>query len=483
MDILNTLYRYNIITFVKKWRLMNITLGALDILAIALSFQLSYLINYSEPGGFFFTNRHFLFMFLAVTPIWLSALYLLNATEIPRTKHYRALFFEYLLSAAAIMVFLIVFYFVFKLYRVSRIFIILLPFFGFVLLLSVRILEYKVFKLYRAKGFNFLNLVLIADATSITFIESLLNHKEWGYRIVAIFTESDLLKEKYQETIIILPNEYIKVLNDFMEVDMIDEVLYTKDKVVPSEVRNIVRSCEELGVIFRLKNINGKGIISNSVKSEIADYQFLTFINVPHNTVALAVKKIEDIFGSLLGILLLLPIFITIALAIKLTSRGPVIYKQSRVGLRGRQFEMYKFRTMVANADKIRKELEGKNEADGPAFKIREDPRVTKVGKILRKTGLDELPQLFNILKGEMSLIGPRPPLPEETSQYKRWQLRRLSVKPGLTCFWQVKPDRNAIKFEKWMELDLIYIDNWSLRLDLLILIRTLKTIIRRTGT
>ena len=482
MDILNTLYRYKIITFVKKWKLMNITLGALDILAIALSFQLSYLINYSEPGGFFFTNKHLLFMFLTVTPIWLSALYLLNATEIPRTKHYRALFFEYLLSAAAIMVFLIVFYFVFKLYRVSRIFIILLPFFGFVLLLSVRILEYKVFKLYRAKGFNFLNLVLIADATSITFIESLLNHKEWGYRIVAIFTESDLLKEKYQETIIILPNEYIKVLNDLMEVDMIDEVLYTKDKVVPSEVRNIVRSCEELGVIFRLKNINGKGIISNSVKSVIADNLFLTFINVPHNTVALAVKKIEDIFGSLLGILLLLPIFITIALAIKLTSRGPAIYKQSRVGLRGRQFEMYKFRTMVANADKSRKELEGKNEADGPAFKIREDPRVTKVGKILRKTGLDELPQLFNILKGEMSLIGPRPPLPEETSQYKRWQLRRLSVKPGLTCFWQVKPDRNSIKFEKWMELDLIYIDNWSLRLDFLILIRTLKTIIRRTG-
>ena len=482
MDIFNTLYRFKVITFVKKWKLMNIILGALDILAIALSFQFSYLINYSEPGGLFFTSRDFLLLFLGVTPFWLAALYLLNATEIPRTKHYRALFFEYLLSAAAIMIFLIVFYFVFKLYRVSRTFIILLPFFGFILLFSVRMLEYKVFKLYRAKGFNFLNLVLIADETSIVFIESLLNHKEWGYRIVAIFTESDFLKEKYQETIIVLPNEYIKVLNDLMEVDMIDEVLYIKDKVVPTEVRNIVRSCEELGVIFRIKNINGKGIISNSVKSVIADYQFLTFINVPHNTIALTVKKIEDIFGSLLGILLLLPIFITIALAVKLTSRGPVIYKQSRVGLRGRQFEMYKFRTMVANADKIRKELEGKNEADGPAFKIKDDPRVTKVGKILRKTGLDELPQLFNILKGEMSLIGPRPPLPEETSRYKRWQLRRLSVKPGLTCFWQVKPDRNAIKFEKWMELDLIYIDNWSLRLDFLILIRTLKTIIRRTG-
>jgi len=137
---------------------------------------------------------------------------------------------------------------------------------------------------------------------------------------------------------------------------------------------------------------------------------------------------------------------------------------------------------MVANADEMRKELEELNEADGPAFKIADDPRVTKVGKFLRKTGLDELPQLFNILRGEMSLIGPRPPLPEETTQYERWQLRRLSVKPGLSCFWQVKPDRNSIKFEKWMELDLAYIDNWSLRLDFVILFKTIKTIFHKTG-
>jgi lipopolysaccharide/colanic/teichoic acid biosynthesis glycosyltransferase len=137
---------------------------------------------------------------------------------------------------------------------------------------------------------------------------------------------------------------------------------------------------------------------------------------------------------------------------------------------------------MVANADDLRKDLEEQNEADGPAFKIRDDPRITKIGGILRRTGLDELPQLFNILKGEMSLIGPRPPLPDEIVQYQRWQLRRLSVKPGLSCFWQIKPDRNNIKFEKWMEMDLAYIDNWSLRLDFVILVKTLKTIFQRTG-
>jgi lipopolysaccharide/colanic/teichoic acid biosynthesis glycosyltransferase len=137
---------------------------------------------------------------------------------------------------------------------------------------------------------------------------------------------------------------------------------------------------------------------------------------------------------------------------------------------------------MVVNADEIRKNLDSANEADGPVFKIRNDPRVTPIGSFLRKTGLDELPQLMNILKGEMSLVGPRPPIKEETLQYKRWQLRRLSVRPGLSCFWQIKPERNSIKFEKWMELDLAYIDNWSLRLDFVIMIKTIKTVFQRTG-
>jgi lipopolysaccharide/colanic/teichoic acid biosynthesis glycosyltransferase len=137
---------------------------------------------------------------------------------------------------------------------------------------------------------------------------------------------------------------------------------------------------------------------------------------------------------------------------------------------------------MIADAEKQKKQLASENEADGPVFKIKDDPRVTPIGKFLRKSGLDELPQLFNILKGEMSLIGPRPPLPEETKSYKRWQLRRLSVKPGLSCFWQIKPDRNNIKFEKWMEMDLAYIDNWSLRLDFIILLKTILTVFQRTG-
>jgi len=484
MDIFSTLYRLHIIPFLKKWRLLSFILGALDVLAIFLAFELAYITVYLPHGKefFFFLDKRLLLLFIVITPLWLLIMYLLKATEIPRTKKYAALFWEYFLSAGAIFMILVFIYFIFKLYALSRTFLILIPTYGFLLLFSLRVLEYRVFKQYRAKGFNFLNVVLIADDTSLPFIESLLEHKEWGYKIVAIFTGSEEIRKKYEKTIIILPEDYIEVLNDLMEVDMIDEVLYIKNKIATNVIRKIIRSCEELGVVFSIMYTDEKLTLSNTVKTQISNYKFLTFINVPHNTYALGVKKILDIVGSLLAVIFLSPLLITIAVIIKVTSPGPVIYQQPRVGLRGRQFQLYKFRTMVVNADELKKELEDLNEADGPAFKIADDPRVTKVGKFLRKTGLDELPQLFNILKGEMSLIGPRPPLPEETAQYERWQLRRLSVKPGLSCFWQVKPDRNSIKFEKWMELDLAYIDNWSLRLDFVILFKTIKTIFHKTG-
>jgi exopolysaccharide biosynthesis polyprenyl glycosylphosphotransferase len=357
-----------------------------------------------------------------------------------------------------------------------------LAIFGWLFLFVARSLEYKLFKSYRAKGYNYINVVLIADESAMQFIESLIANKEWGYRIIAIFTGSVQLKEKYEKAIILLPDEYLTVLNDLMEVDIIDEVLYFKNKVIPLEVRNTVRSCEELGVVFNLNYTDQNNKLTNAIKTIIGNQKFLTFINIPHNSFALAIKKIMDISISVLMIICLSPVLLVIAILIKLTSKGPIVFKQARVGLRGRQFDLYKFRTMVVNAEKLKKNLEGENEMDGPVFKIRDDPRVTNIGKFLRRTGLDELPQLFNVLKGEMSLIGPRPPLPSETIQYKRWQLRRLSVKPGLSCFWQIKPDRNNIKFEKWMELDLAYIDNWSLRLDFIILLKTLKTVFQRTG-
>lgn len=482
MGLISRIIFPKIISFIKRWNLVNIILGTIDILTIALAFQCSYFINYFHKGGFFFTEKRLFLLFIGILPFWLLILYFIKITEIPRTKRYRVLLFEYFQSAIAIAVILLIVYFLFKMVWISRMFLIELTFLGFIFLFFVRLSEYKVLKTYRAKGHNTINVVLIVDDSSIQFIDRLLHFKEWGFRIIAIFTGSIQVKEKYEKDIILLSEEYLDVINDFLEVDIIDEILYIKKKVIPSEIRRVIRSCEELGVVFRLKCDDKVINLTNAIESIIANEKFMTFINIPHNSYSLAIKRIMDIFISIILIVSLSPVILIIAYSIKLTSPGPVIHTQTRVGLRGRQFVLYKFRSMAADAEILKKNLEDKNEVNGPVFKIKDDPRITKIGKFLRETGLDELPQLFNILKGEMSLIGPRPPLPEETRKYKRWQLRRLSVKPGLSCFWQIKPYRNSIKFEEWMEMDLAYIDNWSVRLDLNILLRTIRTVFQRSG-
>jgi lipopolysaccharide/colanic/teichoic acid biosynthesis glycosyltransferase len=176
-------------------------------------------------------------------------------------------------------------------------------------------------------------------------------------------------------------------------------------------------------------------------------------------------------------------VFAVIGAAIRLDTRGPVFYRQERCGLNGRRFQLLKFRTMVPDADRLRERLAHCNECDGPVFKIRQDPRIIPwLGRFLRKTSLDELPQLINVLRGEMSLVGPRPPIPAEVAQYETWQRRRLSMKPGLTCIWQTTPRRNEVSFKEWMKMDLAYIDNWSLGLDFKILARTALVVVLGYG-
>lgn len=184
------------------------------------------------------------------------------------------------------------------------------------------------------------------------------------------------------------------------------------------------------------------------------------------------IKRLIDVVCSFLGILVLSPLFIIIAIIIKTTSKGPVFFSQKRVGKNGKEFDMYKFRSMVVNAEELKEKLAAQNEMSGPMFKIKDDPRITKVGKFIRKTSIDELPQLWNVLKGEMSLVGPRPSLPKEVDQFEEWMYRRLEVKPGLTCYWQVS-GRNNIDFEDWMKLDCKYVDERNLWIDIKLIFKT----------
>ncbi|WP_342985850.1 sugar transferase [Clostridium saudiense] len=183
-------------------------------------------------------------------------------------------------------------------------------------------------------------------------------------------------------------------------------------------------------------------------------------------------KRGIDIIGAGSGLLLLSPVIAIVSCAVKFTSKGPIFFSQKRVGKNGQLFDMYKFRSMVVNAEELKEKLANQNEMSGPMFKMKDDPRVTKVGKFIRKTSLDELPQLWNVLKGDMSLVGPRPSLPKEVKQFEKWMYKRLTVKPGLTCYWQVS-GRNNIDFEDWMKLDISYVEDRNLWIDIKLIFKT----------
>ena len=191
------------------------------------------------------------------------------------------------------------------------------------------------------------------------------------------------------------------------------------------------------------------------------------------NSIYNFIKRCIDIIGALCGILLLSPIWIIVALSIRIESKGPIFFGQERIGKNNKKFNMYKFRSMVSNAEELKERLQDQNEMSGPMFKMKNDPRITKVGKFIRKTSIDELPQLWNILKGDMTLVGPRPSLPKEVEEFEPWMKRRLDVKPGLTCYWQVS-GRNNIDFEEWMELDIRYIEERNLWVDIKLIFKTI---------
>lgn len=261
---------------------------------------------------------------------------------------------------------------------------------------------------------------------------------------------------------------------------IIDEVHFAVDSAVLPSLEPIFRWCQEEGVCSRIA-IDFFPQVSGYIDlEEIGGTPLLTFTGAPANELLLLAKRAIDVALALTGIVLLSPVYISAAILIRLTSRGPVIFRQVRCGLNGRTFTFYKFRSMVEDAEARLHQVAHLNERE-IVLKIRNDPRLTPVGKWLRKFSIDELPQLFNVLKGDMSLVGPRPAIPTEVAQYQRWQRRRLRMRPGLTCLWAVN-GRDKVDFESWMRLDLQYIDNWSLGLDAKIILLTIPHVMSGRG-
>jgi exopolysaccharide biosynthesis polyprenyl glycosylphosphotransferase len=272
-------------------------------------------------------------------------------------------------------------------------------------------------------------------------------------------------------------------LENILNRHVVDEIYFAPNgQDAALAIQRAIATCERLGVPFALPACGGYRIARAALSHPAAAPDgYVHYLSVRRKPLQRALKRLLDIVVSAAALAVLLPILLTAALAVALTSPGPVFFAQQRVGMRGRHFRMLKFRSMRVDAEKLRSELQHRNERSGPAFKLRDDPRVTRVGRWLRKYSIDELPQLVNVLRGEMSLVGPRPALPEEVAHYAAWQRRRLSVRPGLTCVWQVS-GRDAVSFGSWMVMDMRYIDHWSLGEDLMLILRTLPVVVSGKG-
>jgi exopolysaccharide biosynthesis polyprenyl glycosylphosphotransferase len=367
--------------------------------------------------------------------------------------------------------------------QLSRAWFVLFATLSLLLLVAEKILVRVLARWVRSKGLNYRTVLIVGTGRRATDIARMIReHKYWGYKILGFVSDGHRLSNGWARYRIFGNVPDLKSILERHEVsEPIDEIVFAVTRKKLDEMKQIFLMCEELGIRTRVAMNFFPNRVARIEIEELEGVPLLTFTTTPSNETQLALKRLLDVAISVLLLLLSLPVTVIAALAIRLTSPGGVVFKQKRIGLNGRMFMLYKFRTMVEDAHSRREELAHLNEMNGPVFKARNDPRVTPVGRWLRKFSLDELPQLWNVLKGDMSLVGPRPPIPEEVASYHRWHRRRLSMKPGLTCLWQVS-GRNNVDFDRWMQLDLQYIDNWSPTLDFKILLRTIPAVLSGKG-
>lgn len=349
-------------------------------------------------------------------------------------------------------------------------------------LLSRRVLRFLL-KQIRKRGRNTTHLLIVGtNPRAIMFAKELESQSELGYRILGFVDKKWPGMDEFRKSGFAFVCDF-QGLPSFVRENVVDEVVIALPlSSCYVEASRIVALCEEQGIVTHcLSNLFDLKL--TGPKAEPLDYDSLiTFPVGGLQGWGIVFKRFLDIVISFSALILLAPLFIITSALIKLTSRGPAFFVQKRLGLNKRIIGVYKFRTMVQDAEKKQAELEHLNEVSGPVFKIKNDPRITPIGKFLRKTSIDELPQLFNVLKGDMSLVGPRPlPIRDYQGFNKDWQRRRFSIRPGITCLWQIK-GRSSVQFDKWMELDMEYIDRWSVWLDMQILIRTIPAVLKGSG-
>lgn len=476
----------------ERSKLIVQTHKALDVCLTVTAFIGAYFIKRDllpDPFRGLTTAPNYYIVLLMTIIIWYAVFALFPLYKSYRQQTLGQIIWNMIKAVSTGMLIMILCMYVFRITGVSRIMIGLFFMLNIGLLTLSKGVTYKILSYYRQKGFNFRNVLIIGSREMAKdAIDAIGDSLSSGYRIMGCLDldKSEIGKQVKNGIQVIGTIDH---MGGILREQVVDELIFAMPMNKINNADQCIAIAEEIGVLVRI--IPDWQIHKLMYNPGIASIQFEKFQGISTMTLTttsqkhgdLLIKSTFDYLFAGLALVLLMPLFLLISCAIKLSSRGPVFYKQVRSGVNGRRFMIYKFRSMVVDAEARRGELDALNEVDGPVFKIKKDPRIIPfVGPLLRKTSLDELPQLINVLRGEMSLIGPRPPIPAEVEKYDAWQRRRLSMKPGLTCLWQIRPNRNEMRFEEWMDLDLQYIDNWCLGLDFRILLKTVWVVLKGAG-
>ncbi|MHC1742410.1 MAG: sugar transferase [Syntrophobacteraceae bacterium] len=479
---------------IRKSELVPQFLKSLDVGLTGIAFILTYFIKkhaLPPPLGGLIQTPSYHFVLLLVLIIWYLTFTYFRLHENRRWRRYRPYFFELakcVMISVGILVFML---FVLRIRDFSRL---LLGIFFLVDLCFLAVSGWLVFKFKEARRkkqyFTSFALVIGTKLAAKDYIERLHESPEGNYRVLGCLTLNPaLVGTTVTDGVSVIGT--VDDLEHILRRQVVDEIVFSIPTDRVPDVEKYLVMAESTGIKIRiLPHWHFRQFLAHRPKfyamyfEEVQEFPTLVFAARSKRHGALFVKTLFDYFIGTVALIITLPLMAFIAVAIKFSSPGgPILFVQERLGLYGRTFLLYKFRTMIPHAETMHQQLAGLNEADGPAFKVKDDPRVIpRVGRFLRRTGLDELPQLFNVLRGEMSLVGPRPPIAEEVDRYELWERRRLSMKPGLTCLWQLQPNRNRIPFRRWLEMDLEYIDNWSLWLDLKIILKTLRAVLAGYG-
>ena len=425
--------------------------------------------------------RHIIDYLWLVVPVWIFMFYFQGLYVNFRTKG--MLDYLWCLFKAdiyAVFIFWGLLY-VLKIEYLSRLFIICFMVLVVFMVLVSRSVLIAFLRHARKRGHGFTNILIVGSGDRAKeFVRNVSKRQDWGLRVIGILDYDT--SRVGNEISGVKVSGLLSDIGSFITRHVVNEVVFVVPRTKIAEMEPYIMRCELEGIktslavdLYNLK-------LARSHVTEFEGIPLLTFETTPALEWALFIKRAFDFISSFAALAVLFPLLCAAAVLIKLTSRGPVLYKQRRTGLNGKWFTLYKFRTMVTGADKMQKKLAQQNEMDGPVFKMTNDPRVTPLGRFLRRTSIDELPQLWNVFKGDMSVVGPRPPIPAEVEKYEIWQRRRLSMRPGLTCFWQIQGRNKITDFDTWMKMDLEYIDNWSLKLDFIIILKTIPVVLFGIG-